>query len=92
MWPQKWGRFFGWRSASRREENTRGCGMPEGIPRYKSWPDPETNREHAAFLQYAPHKVGQEGEEQQHEDAAHPDQKVRGHFGIVDLLFVHISE
>jgi hypothetical protein len=33
--------------------------------------------------------VRQKGEEQQHEDAADPDQKVEGHFRGVDLLLVH---
>ena len=33
--------------------------------------------------------MGQEGEQQQHENATHPDEEIQRHFGIVDLFLVH---
>jgi len=38
-------------------------------------------------LEDPPHKMGQQCEQEQHEYAAHPDEKIPGHFGIVNLFF-----
>ena len=42
------------------------------------------------WLEHSPHKMRQEGEQQEHKDSAHPDQEVHCHLGIVDFFLVHI--
>jgi len=44
------------------------------------------------ILENAPDEVGEEGEDGEHEDSADPDEEVHGHFGIVDLFFVHVEK
>ena len=42
-------------------------------------------------LEDPPDKVGQQGEDQQHEYATDPDQEVQRHFRRIDLFLVHAS-
>jgi hypothetical protein len=41
-------------------------------------------------LQDLPYKMRQKREQQEHEDAAYPDQEVQTHLGIINLFLVHL--
>ena len=42
-----------------------------------------------SWLNNSPDEVREEGKQEQHEHASHPDQKIKRHFRRIDLPLIH---